>query len=358
MNNKMADYSPGFKERGVSLVETMVALAIGLLIIVAIYSVFFKSREGGVLSADMARIQEGGRVAMDMIASDLRMASFAGCGKMALDSATSPLIKVGADTLIDYTTYQQGVWVRRYDPVQTKFVIEGSLVGRANTDVLRILGVSTESATLAAAMAPGTKKIQLSAGNSLGTVSGNDLLLIASCGTDFPPPTDLFKATGVSGATFESTTPLTINYGTDAVVYRYVDVSYYLRDAADPSGNPRLDSAGNRIASLFRADSQGSVELVESVDAFRVCLGVDSDENGTVDRYVTAAAPGSVDWGRVISVQVDMLVSSVTTNILPEAQLQEFSLCLDAMPSFQVTDRKFRKLFSTSVALRNKVREG
>lgn len=360
MNNKMADYSPGFKERGVSLVETMVALAIGLLIIVAIYSVFFKSREGGVLSADMARIQEGGRVAMDMIASDLRMASFAGCGKMALDSATSPLIKVGADTLIDYTTYQQGVWVRRYSLTETKFVnvLGSNLVGRANTDVLRILGVSTESATLAAAMAPGTKKIQLSAGNSLGTVSGNDLLLIASCGTDFPPPTDLFKVTGVSGATFESTTPLTINYGTDAVVYRYVDVSYYLRDAADPSGNPRLDSAGNRIVSLFRADSQGPVELVESVDAFRVCLGVDSDENGTVDRYVTAAAPGSVDWGRVISVQVDMLVSSVATNILPEAQLQEFSLCLDATPSFQVTDRKFRKLFSTSVALRNKVREG
>lgn len=358
MKNKIANFSLSSRERGVSLIETMIALTIGLFIIMAIYTVFFKSREGGVLSADMARMQEGGRVAMDVIASDLRMASFAGCGKMALDSTTSQLIKVGTDTGIDYTTYRQGVWVRRYDPVETKFVIEGSLVGRANTDVLSIFGVSAESATLASAMDPAAKKIQLSAGNSLGAISNGSLLLIASCGTDFPPPTDLFKVTGASGSTFSSTTPLVINYGTDAAVYRYVAASYYLRDAADPSGNPRLDSAGNRIVSLFRADSQGSVELVESVDAFRVCLGVDSDENGTVDRYVTAAVPGSVDWDRVISVQVDMLVSSVATDILPTAQLQQFSLCLDTTPSFSATDRKFRKLFSTSVALRNKVREG
>lgn len=340
-----------------SLVETMIALTVGLFIIMTIYTVFFKSREGGVLSADMARMQEGGRVAMDVIASDLRMASFAGCGKMALDSATSQLIKVGADTGIDYTTYRQGVWVRRYG-AETKFVDEGGLVGRANTDVLRTFGVSAESATIATAMDPATKKIQLSAGSSLGTVSNNNLLLIASCGTDFPPPTDLFKVTGASGTTFTSTTPLTINYGTDAAVYRYVSATYYLRDAVDPSGNPRLDSAGNRIVSLFRTDSQGPVELVESVDAFRVCLGVDSDENGTVDDYITAATPASVDWDRVISVQVDMLVSSIATDVLPTAQLQQFSLCRDATPSFSATDRKFRKLFSTSVALRNKVREG
>lgn len=357
MKNKTVNYSFGARELGVSLIETMIALTIGLLIIVAIYSVFFKSREGGVLSEDMARIQEGGRVAMDVIATDLRMAAFAGCGKMPLDPATAAIIKIGADTGIDYNAYRQGVWVRRYGG-ETGFVNKAGLVGRTNTDVMTVFGVSSESASLAAAMDPASKKIQLSAGNSLGGVSNGNILLIASCGTTSPPPADFFKATAVSGTTLGSTTPLTINYGADAAVYRYVSASYYLRDAEDPSGNPRLDPAGNRIVSLFRTDAQGPVELVESVDAFRVCLGVDADENGTVDSYKTAEVPGSVDWDRVISVQVDMLVSSIATDVLPEAQLQKFSLCLDATPSFSVTDRKFRKLFSTSVALRNKVREG
>ena len=67
------------REAGLSLIELMIALAIGSLLILALVEVFAASRTAYQLSAGLARTQENGRFAIDILQRDLRMAGHAGC---------------------------------------------------------------------------------------------------------------------------------------------------------------------------------------------------------------------------------------------------------------------------------------
>ena len=66
-------------EMGLSLIELMIALAIGSLLVLALVEVFAASRTAYQLSAGMARTQENGRFAIDILQRDLRMAGHTGC---------------------------------------------------------------------------------------------------------------------------------------------------------------------------------------------------------------------------------------------------------------------------------------
>ncbi len=67
------------REAGLSLIELMIALAIGSLLVLALVEVFAASRTAYQLSAGLARTQENGRFAIDILQRDLRMAGHAGC---------------------------------------------------------------------------------------------------------------------------------------------------------------------------------------------------------------------------------------------------------------------------------------
>jgi type IV pilus assembly protein PilW len=64
---------------GLSLIEIMIALAIGSLLILGLVQVFAASRTAYQLSEGMARTQENARFAMDYLQRDIRMAGHYGC---------------------------------------------------------------------------------------------------------------------------------------------------------------------------------------------------------------------------------------------------------------------------------------
>ncbi len=64
---------------GVSLIELMIALVIGTLLLIGLVQVFAASRTAYQLSTGLARVQENGRFAMDILQRDLRMAGHVGC---------------------------------------------------------------------------------------------------------------------------------------------------------------------------------------------------------------------------------------------------------------------------------------
>ena len=66
-------------QRGVSLIELMIALTIGTLLVLGLVQVFSASRTAYQLSTGLARAQENGRFAMDMLQRDLRVAGHMGC---------------------------------------------------------------------------------------------------------------------------------------------------------------------------------------------------------------------------------------------------------------------------------------
>lgn len=71
--------APSNKHRGVSLIELMIALTIGTVLVLGLVQVFSASRTAYQLSTGLARAQENGRFAMDMLQRDLRVAGHMGC---------------------------------------------------------------------------------------------------------------------------------------------------------------------------------------------------------------------------------------------------------------------------------------
>jgi len=67
------------KLAGVSLVEVMIAMLLGLMLMGGILQVFASSRQSYRVHDAVSRMQEGGRMALEIIARDVRMADFWGC---------------------------------------------------------------------------------------------------------------------------------------------------------------------------------------------------------------------------------------------------------------------------------------
>jgi Tfp pilus assembly protein PilW len=71
------------QQRGVGLIELMVAMLIGLFLILGAVTVFNQSRNTYRASEGVARLQETARLAMDVIESDIRMANYWGMNNRA-----------------------------------------------------------------------------------------------------------------------------------------------------------------------------------------------------------------------------------------------------------------------------------
>lgn len=327
---------------GISLVEIMVSMIIGLVVLAGILYSYTGNRAASQFNENMSRIQEGGRIAMDVISNDLRMASFTGCAK----AGNVKVVNVPNVTTLQLT---HGVWAAPYsDPGAAAIVNSGALVGQNGSHVLRIFGSTGSGAGIETPLANVSSDLEVGSGSVIGQISNGAYLIVSDCQV-----ADLFTASGVvtAGATTTISAPaggFSKTYGEDALVIQYGgNKTYYLREAANPDGSKRLDSAGEPIVSLF----QDGAELVEGVDQFRVCLGIDNALDGTVDEYVIPEKV--VDWANVTAVQVDMLLRSISPNALDEKADRTFTLCDKAETR---DDRRLYKLFSTNIALRNKLK--
>ena len=64
-----------YKQTGLTMVELLVALAIGSFLIIGSIQIYNQSRQAFVVNESIARVQETAQFAMDTIEADLRMAS-------------------------------------------------------------------------------------------------------------------------------------------------------------------------------------------------------------------------------------------------------------------------------------------
>jgi len=75
---------------GLTLIELMVAMVIGLLLILGVIQIFSASRSAYQLSAGLARVQENGRFALDYLQRDMRMVGHFGCVNDQAHTRQSP----------------------------------------------------------------------------------------------------------------------------------------------------------------------------------------------------------------------------------------------------------------------------
>ncbi|MEH6473793.1 MAG: prepilin-type N-terminal cleavage/methylation domain-containing protein, partial [Halopseudomonas sp.] len=67
------------KQRGLSLIELMIAMVISSFLMLGVFEVFIGSSGTDRISHAFARVQENGRLAIDILTRNLRMTGYQGC---------------------------------------------------------------------------------------------------------------------------------------------------------------------------------------------------------------------------------------------------------------------------------------
>jgi type IV pilus assembly protein PilW len=295
-------------QRGVTLVELMVALVLGLVVSGAALALFMTNKQVYTASENLDRIQEASRSAFELMARDLREADGNPCSdELTLNNelnsyATYAWWSDWGDGLKGYT----GAEAFADKPFGTG---EGDRVAGTPAVELWSAEPTTENGVLRSSMANTTDELDVS--DTTG-ISANDILVICgpSAGLMSPPIIEgtIFQATGIGTHSIKhqaSGTPGNADgslhpevYGANAIISKLHAVRWYI------GYNGRTDPRdGSKLKSLYRMSLDGSTvntnEIVQGVTDLRLSYHVRGD-----DDYVESPAASS--WGDVDAVEIQM----------------------------------------------------
>jgi len=291
------------RQSGLTLVEIMVALAIGSFLIIGAVQIYNQSRQAFVVNESIARVQETAQFAMDTIEADLRMASNWGRNSRGLAVEGRSLVADANPTGLTVPVGTSGScgddWA--YDlarPIDGSDNLYNLLCGsqggaQANSDVVTVRRATVQPV----APIPGEGRIQLQSTRIQG---------------------ELFE-TGLVPGTFLPITNHPITGAPSSATHNLLVNSYYVSPTSTLiPGVPTLrrKTLTVQAGAPFIADQ----EVAPGVENIQLQLGIDVDEDNTVDRYVNPgddiynpAAAGYVPGARVMTVRVWIVVRSVTT---------------------------------------------
>lgn len=352
------------RQSGVSLVELMISMAIGLLITAAMISVFINLKQTYKQQEAFSRIQETARYAFDRMAYDIRLAGTTGC-----NATTTVNVLAGAATW--YSTlftrpmmsYEDGAAV--YPSQISGKVLRG--------DAFAVIRADNSSNYIVDSHNPPSAQFQLTATHDL---KQGEVLLVTDCKhaavfqMTTPVNSDSTAQNIVHNTGERSPGNCTKNLGSpsDCVgteyefkkgsrVMRLKALTYYIR-TSDATGQPSLY---RQVLTHKSGDaySKGE-EIVEGIEDMQIEYGVDTTltADNSVDTYVkadqvTTAAPGATDdekWQRVISVRASLLVRSNEDNVATNYQKYKWN-----GGDVTATDKRLRKVFSMTMTLRDRI---
>lgn len=302
---------------GISIVELMIAMVLGLLVLAGLASIFAGSSAARQEMERSARQIENGRFAMELLGEDLRMAGFYG----EFNVATLPV----PGALPDVCSTNVAAWQAAM-PISIQGFDNGagfpSLCLPSNVKSGTDMLVVRRAATCEAGSA-----------NCEPLVGNAPYIQVSKC-SDSTPPENVATPflLGLQGAT-----PFTLrlkNCATQAGQRRYyVRVYYVSNDNGD----------GAAIPTLKRRDMNGmawvETPLVEGIEELNIEYGIDWDGDGSPNDYTTdptnftaagcASCSAPNNWFNVVTARVNLLARNVDAS--PNyVDTKRYSLGLDA----------------------------
>jgi type IV pilus assembly protein PilW len=331
--------------RGISLVEVLVALVISLFLLGGIIQVYLANKTSYAFSNAISRIQENGRYSLDTISLDLRMAGFFGCAifdPTDTDSIVNNLNSAGTG----------------YDAAVHDIIGRGLLEGTNNdglngSDSITLRGAKPSQFNIYPPYGPSTAANVKVTNNDI--LKMGDIVMISNCrGADIFQVSGTTKGTGankdaVVHNTGTGTEPGNYNpdtctsghclsqvYGADSSLFQLQAVTYTI--AVGESGEP----------ALWRSENGVNLELIEGIEQMQILYGIDTDDDDFPNQYVVSTAVA--DMLDVISVRFMLLIRSESDGITEDVQSYTYNGA-----NITAADQRLRKIFSTTIALRNRI---
>ncbi|MGH8321276.1 MAG: PilW family protein [Gammaproteobacteria bacterium] len=362
------------REAGLSLIELMIAMVVGLILLAGVIAIFVSGKRGYGTNSAIAQVQENGRFALDFIRNDTRMTSYMGCTTTA--RTNNILNPVGQ--LYGFLLPVYGFEYSNTDP--STATSAAPYVITSETPVAASMGggnwTPVADATLPVNAIPGSDALLLY------TAVGNPVYVTAptaggvipvSDSTGFVPDqlaviTDCLRSTVFQMSATTNTTPGTLTVGSGgapgpgnvstsfavgyemgAQVLTADAILYYIGQGQDKS------------PALFRVDvlPNGSInptpsELVPDVENMQILYGVDTTGGSlsTPNAYLDAAQVDATNnWANVLSVQIGLLVRSNLAAMPQPAAPQTFNI-LDTYVTIPA-DTRLRRVFTATIYVRN-----
>lgn len=368
--------------RGVSLVELMVSLTLGMLLMVVIGNAYVAARQAFRTMDALSRMQENARFIFEAMAYDLRMAGFTGCSYSSSDVA---------NVLNNATDWDKNLFGRPlvgYEEGVSAY--PGDVAGNVlRGDALTVLRASSPE-YIVASHNPAAAQFQLTANHA---IKQGEILVVTNCSN-----TAVFQMTNVNSSdtidtivhnTGAATSPgnYTKGFGIPlggsspfvpwanclappAPIPPYcgdVNGTAYAFAPNPPAPNPRIlrlsavtyyirtNSVGEPALYRQKLGASGgdatttAEELVEGVENMQITYGEDTSSDQAVDVYATANAVSN--WTNVLSVRVSLvLVSRRDESITTQPQPYTYNGATTTP-----TDRLIRKIVTSTISLRNRL---
>ncbi|MFI2813094.1 MULTISPECIES: PilW family protein [unclassified Microbulbifer] len=350
------------RQQGISLVELMVALAIGVVLMTGVVQLFLSSRVTFTTQQALSRVQETGRLGMEFLAQDIRMAGYMGC--MSRNMSFTNTLNNSNDLAYRFNVGIEGV--DNYSSAMT-----GYPAALAGTDMLVVrsangLGVGVEQNNDSSQLfAEDTGTDPNGCGTGQASLSGlciGDILVVADCqkarvfqatnlqdtggvsinvvhsgnssGGTYTPGNALSSWGGASGDPSES-------FGPDSEIIKVNTTVYYLAN----------QGAGGEPALFRKIGNQTPQALLEGVQDMQLTYGRDTDGDDVPDTYVDGSVLEAASaWGEALSVRVELLVRSTDDNVVPDPQPYTYAGS-DVTP----TDRRLRQVFVNTIGIRSRL---
>lgn len=361
---------------GVSLIEMMVSLTIGLFIIAGVGYAFLGSRQVFRSQDVLSRMQENARTAFQIMDEDIRMAGFRGCPPNTAASGDINILTAAANwdkNLMSQPLrgYEKAAELWSAFPAGVTGVVGNVLRG----DALTVLRADNSKEFIVSSHNTGTFQFTLTANHDIlqGTIlvaakedcsrtavfqkTNSCTITSGTCG----------NATVQHGSGSSTSPELTValgspagttdTFGAGSRLYRLSAVTYYIR--TNPDGEPSLYRQVLGTNSGVPANS--AEELIEGVQDMQLLYGEDTAADiDKVDVYRTA---GNVtDWSRVLGVKISLLMVSRQDEDGITTEAQRYTLDMngdgdvnDTGETVTPTDRLLRKVFTTTIAVKNRL---
>lgn len=338
------------RQKGFSLVELMIALALSMLLVLAVGEVYVASKQTYRTQDALSRLQENARYAIETMGYDLRMAGQVGCSfdttKVVNVLNTAAYGDLFGDSLRGYdeggsvaapfsAALSKGDAVVMFRASESPYLVQShnaatsTFTFASTTDIVKddiLVVTDCDTAAVFQASGPataGTTAVHAAGGTGPGNCSGN-------LG---PKPALTDPCTAVTVKTFPKGTR----------VLRVMSKLYYL--ATNPAGEPAL---------YRQTISKGLLvteELVEGVEDMQIQYGVDTTGDKSTDNYVDAG--GVADWSQVVSLRVSLLMRSAENNVVTEPQKYRFPA--SATSDTTAPDRRIRHVFTSTIGTRSRL---
>ncbi|TAM60868.1 MAG: prepilin-type N-terminal cleavage/methylation domain-containing protein [Rhodanobacter sp.] len=304
------------RAHGFTLIELMVAMLLGLIVIAGVVSVFLAGQQSYRTNQALGDVQDGSRLAFEMMARDIRDAGLTGCnnnGRIA--NVLNPVAGSGWWTnlgvaLIGYTTGQ-------VDPAVAFGTTSSPVTRVAATDSLQLIGAAGSGLSVAATPSSTAANFQVNDPNS-GLVPG-DVIIV--CDPDHSTIVQVTSPTsgnqivvhntgtgtpgncskGLGYPTRCSTNGNPYQFGPNSQVFKLAATDWFI-------GNSANAASGRSLYRMYVVNNAGTPtptpqEMVPDVTDMKITY----HQQGNAS-FVGAALVA--DWAKVDATQVTLTVQS------------------------------------------------